>query len=115
MTRDTYTTEVSETVGNFPNIESLALIHDRISREIDELPLTRAAEEQRSRLNDQQWAIRALISATPSKSQSELHAKTRVFQVEAARDADFECDVPGSARDLSRSIAVDVMAMTIAA
>jgi uncharacterized protein involved in exopolysaccharide biosynthesis len=115
MTKDTHTTEVSENVGEFPNIESLASEHDRISREIDELPLTCAAEEQRRRLNDSLWAIRALIAATPSKTQAELQAKTRIFQVEAARDGEFECHVPGSARDLSRSVAADVMAMQIAA
>jgi hypothetical protein len=115
MTKCTNNTEVSETIGNFPNIESLAAEHDRIAAKIAELRETPEGDEEGKRLNARSWAIRALISATPSKSQAELYAKTRIFQVEVARDSDFECHVAGSARDLSRSIAADVTAMQIAA
>lgn len=107
-------------VGNFPMenrkiIEYLAAEHDRIAAKMDALPMTDECEEEFERLNKLTWAIRAIIAATPSKSQSELHAKTHIFEVEAARDPDFECHVAGSARDLARSIAADVMALKAAA
>lgn len=115
MTESMHTTVVSESVGVFPNIEALAAEHDRLTGEIARLPQTAAGDEDAKHLNDRQWEIRALIAATLSYSQSELNAKARIFQAEAARDADFECDCPGSARALARSIAADVMSLKVTA
>jgi hypothetical protein len=102
-------------IGGFPNIINFAAEHDRLCGEIAGLPQSEAGDEEHARRYARQWEIRALIAATPSKSQSDLHAKTRIFQVEAARDSEFECDCSGSARDLAKSIAADVMAMQVAA
>lgn len=91
--------------GDFPSLESLARVHDRVAARIDELPLTRAVEEQRRRLNDRLWSIRAVIATTPPKTQADIQALVRIFREEAARDSEFECDCPGAARDLARGLA----------
>jgi hypothetical protein len=115
MTENTHTTVVSETVGNFPNIESLAAEHTLIAAKADGLPPTSDGDEEARRLFRLLWSIRALIEDTPAMSLSELHAKTRIFEVEAARDPEFECHCAGSARGLARSIAADVARLQTAA
>jgi hypothetical protein len=99
--------QVSTEIGNFrdfPNIKSLALIHDRIAREIEELPQTRAGDERASLLNGRLWRLRGLIASTPPKTQADVQALIRICRAEAARDPDFECHVPGSAQDLTRAL-----------
>lgn len=58
------------------------------------------------------WALRAEVAATPARTFSELRAKASILAAEAKRDAMFECDAPGSARDLALALARDVMALT---
>ncbi|RTL88107.1 MAG: hypothetical protein EKK29_05905 [Hyphomicrobiales bacterium] len=100
---------------NFPTIEALATEHDRVTREIEKLPNTDAGDEERERLNNRLWSLRALMGATASKSKGELLALARILRDEYTRDANFECHVPGSARDLARALAEGVMAMQVAA
>ena len=57
------------------------------------------------------WALRGLIQAMPARTHSELRAKARVLEIEAERDEHFECHVAGSARELARSLAADVIAL----
>jgi hypothetical protein len=114
MTKDTHTTEVSEPIGNFPNIKSLAVVHNDIATKISELHNTDEGDKEAKRLNNLLWSARSLIANSRAMSLSELQAKTRIFVKEAERDADFECDCSGSARDLALSIAIDVLALQTA-
>ncbi|CAJ0860306.1 hypothetical protein AMST5_01290 [freshwater sediment metagenome] len=92
---------VSETVGNFPNFESLADEHDRVFRKFNELYDAGDEGDECEQLNARMWALRGLINATPPKSPSEIRALARVLKNAAGLDEGFECNVPGSARKLS--------------
>jgi hypothetical protein len=63
------------------------------------------------RLYERHWALRALINASPARTISEMRAKARALQIECARDEDFECHVPGSARELAKSLVEDILMM----
>ena len=67
-------------------------------------------EAKRSAVSEEIWSARALLARTPARTVVELRAKAAVLAVEAERD-DYECDAPGSARDLARSLTRDVLAL----
>lgn len=98
--------------GNFPTLESLVAALDAVDREYAHLDRERVYDDAvREPLNKRGFALRAMVAATPARTLVELRLKARVVQAEAARDKDFECHVDGSARDLSRSLAADLLAM----
>jgi hypothetical protein len=97
-------------VGDFPTIETLAAEHDRVTAEIAGLPKTPAGDEEAERLNNRQWALRALIESIPPKTPPKLYAMARILKNEIARDPHFECHVSGSARGLARAFSDAVMA-----
>jgi hypothetical protein len=55
-------------------------------------------------------ALREAINAAPPSSHSELHAKERALEIEAARDKDFTNHGPGSVCELAKSLAAAVLA-----
>ena len=61
-------------------------------------------------LTEEIWSARATLARTPARTIAELRAKAAVLAVEAERD-DYECDAPGCARDLARSLTRDVLAL----
>ena len=95
------TTTIAE-IGKSPTLEALA-------SELFAVDGTHAADD--GRLYERNWALRALINATPARTISELRAKARALQIESARDEDFECHVPGSARELAKSLVEDILMM----
>ena len=58
---------------------------------------------------ERHWTLREQIGATPARSLAELSLKAHALQVEAERDTSFENDGAGSARQLARSLANDVL------
>ncbi len=97
-------------IGKFPTLETLLDELERVDAELRRL----AADAEDSvyiATYERHWALRGLINATPSRSLSDIRAKAAVLRMEAARDADFECDVSGSARELAKSLAADVVAL----
>lgn len=58
------------------------------------------------------WTLRGMIQAMPARTHLELRAKARALEIEAERDESFDCHVAGSARELARSLAADVLALT---
>jgi hypothetical protein len=114
MTEDTNTTKSEITseilrisLGNFPTIKSLAAEHDRAFNKFNEL--YDRGDDECYRFNGRMWSIRALIASTSATSLSELQAKMRILQVAVELDPKFECDAAGSARDLAKSIAADML------
>ena len=89
-------------IGISPTIEAL-------TSELMAVDGTHADDD--GRLYERHWALRALINATPARTFSEMMAKARALQIESARDEDFECHVPGSARELAKSLVEDILMM----
>jgi hypothetical protein len=100
-----------ENDGNFPTLKSLVAALDEADREYLRLDREGVYDDAaREPLNKREWALRSMVSATPARTLADLRLKAGVFQKEAERDKDFECDVDGSARDLARSLAADLLA-----
>ena len=90
-------------IGKNPTIEAL-------TSELIAVDGTQVADDD-GRLYERNWALRALINATPARTISEMMAKARALQIKSARDEDFECHVPGSARELAKSLVEDILMM----
>lgn len=103
-------------IGTFPTLESLVAALDAIERERARLDREGVYDDAvRESLNRRDWALRDMVAATPARTLADLRLKAGVVQREAERDKDFECHVDGSARDLARSLAADVLAIPNAA
>ncbi len=87
-------------IGEIPTLEALAS---------ELFAVDGAHADDDGRLYERNWALRALINTTPARTISELRAKARALQIEYGRDEDFECHVPGSARELAKSLVEDIL------
>ena len=68
-------------------------------------------DEQYQQAYEHHWSVREAINATPARTLSELRAKARAAVIALDLDEDFECHVPGSARELAKSLVEDILMM----
>jgi len=101
----------SEVAGNSPSIAAMAAELRAIDAAFSKA-YECDSDEISDHLNDCRWELRARIAEMQSKSWADIAIKSSIFEAEATRDGEFECHAPGSARDLARSIAADVLALS---
>jgi hypothetical protein len=94
-------------VVNFPisgMLRTLEQLNERLSdRSID------LCDTELCAVMDRHWSIRESINSTAANNQSEIVAKARALQLESQRDPDFGNEGPGSACELAKSLAEDVI------
>ncbi len=98
-------------IGKFPTLEMLVAELERIDAEHHRLHADDVDDATIEPVYERHWALRALINATPARCPSGLRAKDRAAQIATALDPDFACHVPGSARELTKSLADDALAI----
>lgn len=89
---------------------TIEMLMDELER-VEDIAGGEVDDETDRALLERCWALRGLIQSMPARTHSELRAKARALEMEAERDSCFECHVPGSARELARSLAADVIAL----
>lgn len=105
----------STKIGNFPTLEMLIDELERVDAEHAHLHASEVDDATIAPVDERHWALRALINTAPARSLSELRTKARAIQIAMALDSDFACHVPGSARELAKSLVADVLTMNFAA
>ena len=96
-------------IGNSPTIEMFVGVLEATDRELTSLWAIDGNDEEYQQAYKRHWAVREAINAAPARTFSELKAKARALQIEYGRDEDFECHVPGAARELAKSLVEDIL------